>query len=583
MRGFRGVCFSVLGVLAAASAQELRLAPVASGLRQPTDIQAAGDRSGRLFLAQQHGVIRVWKDGALLPVPFLDIQNRTVAGGERGLLGLAFPPGFEIKQYFYVNYTDLAGDTVIARYRVSADPNVADAASEEVLLHLDQPFANHNGGQLRFGPDAYLYIGMGDGGSANDPLNNAQNPQVLLGKMLRVDTESEPGRINIPPGNPFLNVPGHRPEIWALGLRNPWRFSFDRATGDLWIADVGQNRAEEVNFQPASSRGGENYGWAVTEGLGCLRAGCSAAGITLPVLDYGRSDGCSVSGGHVYRGRNSASLRGMYLYGDYCSGKIWGVRREADAWVNRLLLDSDLTISTFGEDENGEVYVADHPRGDVYRIQASSVPAFTAAGAVNAASYEPGLTPGAVATIFAAGLLESEGIITAPGLPLPLELNGVRVMVNGRAAAIYAVANAGGSEQVNFVVPPQTAGGAAASVVIVRDELDSTPVQVPVLPAQPGIFPAVVHHEENTLVTEDNPARSGEILYFYATGFSGPAQVTLGGVAVRVLYSGPAPGLPGIQQINIQAPAILAGGSADLVIIAEGATSHPASVPTLGQ
>jgi uncharacterized protein (TIGR03437 family) len=319
------------------------------------------------------------------------------------------------------------------------------------------------------------------------------------------------------------------------------------------------------------------------EGLGCIRPECSTTGVTLPVLQYGRADGCSVSGGHVYRGRRSPVLVGTYLYGDYCSGKIWGVRREGDQRVNRLLLDSNLSISTFGEDENGEIYVADHVRGDIYRIQAGNQPAFTSEAVVNAASYEPGLVPGSIATIFAAGLLDSERVISAPGLPLPLELSGVRVSVNGQEAALYAVANLGGVEQVNFVVPSQTAGGTAASVVISRDGAASAPVEVPVLPAQPGIFPAIAHHAENTLVTEDNPVRSGEILYFYATGLSSPAQVTLGGEAAQVLYSGPAPGLPGIQQINIRVPAALPPGSADLIIAADGAGSRPFSLPTPGQ
>lgn len=551
----------------AAPGQDLRLEKVISGLRYPTDIQAAGDGSGRLFLVEQEGVIRVWQDGALLPTPFLDIRNRVASGGERGLLGLAFPPDYAARRSFYVNYTDLAGDTVVARYRVSAGPNVAEAGSEEILLHIDQPFANHNGGQLRFGPDGYLYVGMGDGGSANDPMNNAQNRQSLLGKMLRFNPEASPVR----------------PEIWALGLRNPWRFSFDRATGDLWIADVGQNRAEEVNFQPASSAGGENYGWALMEGLRCLRAGCNTAGLTLPVVEYERADGCSVTGGHVYRGRRWGSLRGTYVYGDYCSGKIWGIRREGAGWVNRLLLDSELAISAFGEDEQGELYAADHLRGDIYRLEAGRAPVFTAAGVVNAASYQAGLVAGSVASAFGAGFRDEEGVLSAPGLPLPLELAGVRVTVNGRAAGLYGLANVRGTEQVNFVVPAETAGAATASVVISRDGEAGAPVEVPVLAAQPGIFPAIVHHAENTLVTADNPVRPGEILYFYATGFEGPAQVTLGGEGVEVLYSGPAPGFPGVQQINLRAPAALSGGAADLKITAAGLESPAVRVATAGR
>ena len=283
-------------------------------------MQSAGDGSGRLFVVEQSGVIRVLRDSGVNPLPFLDIRGKIRSGGERGLLGLAFPPGFQEKQYFYLNYTNLAGDTVVARYRVTGDPDVADPTSETVVLTFNQPFGNHNGGQLRFGPDGYLYIGTGDGGSGFDPFNNGQTPGKLLGKMLRIDVESDLGQYQIPPDNPFLADAAFRPEIWGLGLRNPWRYSFDRDTGDLWIADVGQNRAEEIDFQPASSQGGENYGWSVMEGLRCVNAGCSMAGLTLPVHEYSHTGGdCggSVTGGHVYRGNRSPGLRGTYIYGDF--------------------------------------------------------------------------------------------------------------------------------------------------------------------------------------------------------------------------------------------------------------------------
>ena len=222
--------------------------------------------------------MRIFREGALVAQPFLDIRAKTRASGERGLLGLAFPPGFAQKRRFYVNYTDLNGDTVIAQYRVSANPDVADPGSEIVLLHIVQPFSNHNGGQLRFGPDGYLYIGMGDGGSGGDPQNNGQNRGALLGKMLRIDVDSNPTAYASRPTTRSSNTAGARAEIWALGLRNPWRFSFDRATGDLWIGDVGQDAYEEIDFQPASSRGGENYGWNVMEGAHCFRAGLQRGG-----------------------------------------------------------------------------------------------------------------------------------------------------------------------------------------------------------------------------------------------------------------------------------------------------------------
>ena len=249
---------------------------------------------------------------------------------------------------------------------------MADAASEVVLLKIAQPFANHNGGQVRFGPDGYLYIAMGDGGSAGDPMRNGQNLGALLGKLLRIDVESDPGQVRIPAGNPFVNTAGARGEIWAYGLRNPWRFSFDRATGDLWIADVGQDIYEEVDFQPAASRGGENYGWNRMEGLHCYQAGCQMQGLTLPIAEYPHVAGaCSVTGGFMYRGRVSPGMRGIYLYGDYCSGQIWGVERQGSGWNSRQLLASGFTITTFGEDEAGELYVANAANGSVHHIEGS--------------------------------------------------------------------------------------------------------------------------------------------------------------------------------------------------------------------
>src|SRR5262245_43759041 len=242
----RLVCF--LLAVASGFAQSVRLTQIASGISAPTDIQSANDGTGRLFLVQQNGIVRIHRNGALVSAPFLDIRGKTTGSGERGLLGLAFPPGFAQKQRFYVDYTNPAGDIVIAMYRLGSNRDVADAGSETILLTITHPqFSNHNGGQIRFGPDGYLYIGVGDGGSANDPPGNAQNRNVLLGKLLRIDVESDPGRVRIPSDNPFANQAGARGEIWAYGLRNPWRFSFDRSTGDLWIGDVGQDTWEEID------------------------------------------------------------------------------------------------------------------------------------------------------------------------------------------------------------------------------------------------------------------------------------------------------------------------------------------------
>ena len=353
---------AAIGLLCAVSlaGQSLSTQQIANGVPNATDIENAGDGSGRLFLVQQNGVIRILRNGSLTPQPFLDIHSRTQANGEQGLLGLAFPPGFAQKQRFYLDYTDLAGNTVIALYRVTSNPDVADVASETVLLHITQPFSNHNGGQLRFGPDGYLYIGMGDGGSEGDPLGNGQSLGTLLGKLLRVDVESAPGTVRIPADNPFLNQGSARPEIWAYGLRNPWRFSFDRANGNLYIGDVGQDMYEEVDFQPAGDHGGENYGWNTMEGAHCyLQPNCTMAGLTLPAAEYTHDLGCAIIGGSVYRGQVSPGMRGLYLYGDLCSGRIWTLERQGQQWVNTQALASGLTITTFGEDEAGEIYVHD--------------------------------------------------------------------------------------------------------------------------------------------------------------------------------------------------------------------------------
>ena len=356
---------------------QISLSTVAGGFAQPVHVTHAGDGSGRIFVVEQAGRIRILDNGVVLPVPFLDLASlvspRVVAGGEQGLLSVAFPPGSAAKRYFYVNYTrDPDGATVVARYRVSAgDENVADPASEDVILTIPQPFANHNGGQLAFGPDGYLYIGMGDGGSGGDPDQVAQNPDNVLGKLLRIDVESGEVPYGIPPTNPFLGMAGYRPEIWALGLRNPWRFSFDRGTGDLYIGDVGQNNFEEIDFQLARDPGGRNYGWNLMEGDSCYppgTVGCNRTGLALPVYVYAHSPECSVTGGHVYRGSAFPSLQGVYLFGDLCSGRIWGIRKNGAGWDNALLAATTLTITTFGEDESGNVYVVNYANGDLLRI-----------------------------------------------------------------------------------------------------------------------------------------------------------------------------------------------------------------------
>jgi glucose/arabinose dehydrogenase len=372
------------------SGTTIQLQPVVSGLNLPVTVENAGDGSGRIFIVQQTGQIRISSGGTLLPTPFLNISALVSCCGEQGLLGLAFHPDYATNGFFYVNYTNVAGDTVVARYEVSAnDPNVADPNSAQTVLTQDQPFTNHNGGQLAFGPDGYLYIALGDGGSGGDPQDNGQNLNTWLGKLLRVEVNGDdfPGDPNrnyaVPPDNPFVGIAG-LDEIWAYGLRNPWRCTFDRVTGDLFIADVGQNAWEEINFQPVSSSGGENYGWDVLEGAHCFEdvppGSCNAflnGGSTLPVLEYSHSLGCSVTGGYRYRGQLYPQLDGIYFYGDLCSGRIWGATRQGDGtWVSEELLASGFTITTFGEDEAGEVYVAEYNGGQsaLYRIVGGPTP-----------------------------------------------------------------------------------------------------------------------------------------------------------------------------------------------------------------
>ncbi|MGD8793870.1 MAG: PQQ-dependent sugar dehydrogenase [Anaerolineae bacterium] len=355
------------------AAVRLELQAVAGGLEVPVAIAHAGDGSGRLFVVEKPGRIRLLRDGALAAAPFLDLTDRVGAGGnEQGLLGLAFHPRYAQNGLFYVNYTDRQGDTVVARFALGGDPDRADPASESVILTLDQPAANHNGGHLAFGPDGYLYVGTGDGGASGDRYGNGQNGATLLGAMLRLDVDGgQP--YTIPPGNPFVGDPAVRDEIWAVGLRNPWRYSFDRATGGLYIADVGQNQYEEVNFQPPSGPGGQNYGWPIMEGQHCYPADqpCEQAGLVLPVAEYDHSQGCSVTGGYVYRGAAYPRLRGIYLYGDYCSGRIWGLARDpAGGWRTALLAETDVRPTSFGQDEAGELYLVDGAGGALYRLAA---------------------------------------------------------------------------------------------------------------------------------------------------------------------------------------------------------------------
>lgn len=330
----------------------------ASGFDRPVDVQVANDASGRVFIIEKYGAIRIFQSGQLLDEPFLNIDDRVNdSSNEMGLLGLAFHPDYEQNGFFYVNYTGEGGHTRISRFQ--AEGNVADPASEKVLLFIEQPYPNHNGGALAFGPDGYLYAAMGDGGLAGDPQKNGQNTKTLLGKLLRIDVNNgDP--YSIPSDNPFGN------EVWAYGIRNPWRMSFDSATGDLWFGDVGQGVWEEIDYLSAGSPGGANFGWSILEG-NAEYDGSAQPGMIPPAIEYDHSEGgCSVTGGYVYRGLMS-EWQGIYIYGDYCSGFVWAALPSADGFQSQLIMRSGLTITSFGQDELGEVYLASD-NGNVYKL-----------------------------------------------------------------------------------------------------------------------------------------------------------------------------------------------------------------------
>jgi len=374
--------FLISGALKAAP--RIQIESIITEIDNPVAVTHAGDGSGRLFITLLGGQIFIFDGEQVLTDPFLDIGSLISTGGERGLFSVAFHPNYTNNGFLFVNYTDINGDTVIARYSVSADPNIVDTDTGTILLTVPQPFGNHNGGQLQFGPDGFLYIGMGDGGSGGDPFDNAQNLDTLLGKILRIDVVGGP-TYSIPAGNPFIGEPGAREEIWALGLRNPWLFSFDRLTGDLFIADVGQNNLEEVNYQAVESQGGENYGWRLMEGSECFNpsTNCNNGMLVLPILEYDHSLGCSITGGYRYRGDRNPGLLGIYFYGDFCSGRIWGATQDdTGEWTTEELLVTDLAITAFGEDEIGEIYVTHFSQDDgtIYRISEIPDPPLSTGG-----------------------------------------------------------------------------------------------------------------------------------------------------------------------------------------------------------
>lgn len=369
----------VLGLLVSCTnaSLQIELQEYLSGLSSPLFLTHAKDGSGDLYLVERGGNIILRRSGASANQTFLDISDRVLSGGEQGLLGLAFHPNYKTNGYLYVNYTSVqrdnlglsAGTTVIARYTANPSSKTADPGSEQILLTINQPFANHNGGWLGFGPDGFLYIATGDGGSGGDPQNHGQRLDSLLGKLLRIDVDKASAGKNyaIPSDNPFVGRSGALAEIWAYGLRNPWRGSFDRQNGDLWVADVGQGAIEEVN-RAAGSEKGLNYGWKIMEGDQCYGASsCNRNGLTLPVYTYNHSGGrCSVTGGYVYRGSQYPALRGVYLFADYCTGEVFSLR----SGVGKAELTQAPGVASFGEDEAGELYLLNIGQGKVFRVKA---------------------------------------------------------------------------------------------------------------------------------------------------------------------------------------------------------------------
>ncbi len=346
---------------------------------KPVEFQHANDNSNRVFIVEKPGVIKVLVNSNTTDSAdvFLDITSKVKSdGNEEGLLGLAFHPNYSINGYFFIYYiADSPRRSVISRFSVSeTNPNQANISSELVLLEILQPYSNHNGGKLAFGPDNYLYIGTGDGGSAGDPLGNAQNLEVLLGKILRIDIDNiVNGSYSIPADNPFYgNINNYREEIYAYGLRNPWRFSFDSVTGWLWVADVGQGTIEELDIIES----GNNYGWNIKEGTLCYNppSGCDSTGLIDPIFEYDHSVGRSITGGYVYRGTNMTGQIGKYIYGDYINGQIWALEYDSvNPTNNSLLIETTLSISTFGIDENNNIYVLDYSSGNIYLLKSSSV------------------------------------------------------------------------------------------------------------------------------------------------------------------------------------------------------------------
>ncbi len=589
----------------------IQLQSFVSGLAFPVFITNARDGSHRLFILERAGKIQLLTPGASTPLatPFLDITSKvltgTMAGDERGLLGLAFHPQFKTNRRFYVNYTRRTdGATVISEFTASAaNPNVADTA-EKVILTIAQPFSNHNGGMMDFGKDGFLYIGMGDGGSANDPGNRAQNIEELLGKFLRIDVNTPNGAVpySSPSTNPFFGPAAGRDEIYAYGLRNPWRWSFDRQTGELWAGDVGQGAVEEID----TIQLGGNYGWRVLEGTSCTNLGpasCAGGNFIPPLYEYTHQSGrCSVTGGYVYRGTRGTFVPGTYLFGEYCTGEIF-LRENGSV---RMALDSPYNISSFGEDEAGEIFLVhlgSGTNGVIYRVVNPNAPAEPLAS-VSAATYRSPLAREAITAAFGANL----SVVTqaTSSTPLPTNLGGTQVTVTdsagtNRLAPLFFVSPI----QVNYQVPAGTAAGTATVAITSWSGLVSRGT-VQVNSVAPGVFTANSSGRgvpaANIERIRANGSRSTEpvaqfdagqnqfvplpidlgaaddqiFLVLFGTGFKFRSALTavtatIGGTAADVSYAGEQGGFVGLDQANIRIPrSLLNRGEVDVVLMVDG-------------
>lgn len=602
--------FNTARSIAAAQAPPptIQLVPVVGNLSSPVFITSARDGSNRLFIVEQTGRIRVLPPGASAPlaVPFLDVNAKIVCCGEQGLLGLAFHPQFASNRRFFINYTRRGdGATVISEFTVSAsDANVAETA-EKIILTIAQPYSNHNGGMIDFGPDSFMYIGTGDGGSGNDPENRAQNNNELLGKMLRIDVDTPNGNVpySSPSSNPFFGPTPGRDEIYATGLRNPFRHSFDRQTGQLYAGDVGQGQIEEVSIITL----GGNYGWRVFEGTRCTNLGpapCTPSNYIAPITEYNHSGGrCSVTGGYVYRGPGLSLLLGSYIFGDYCSGEILLFNNNAAS----VMLDTNLQISSFGEDEAGELYVVGL-QGSIFRITAPG-----SSSSVSAASYQSGpLAPEAIVAAFGTGMATATQ--TPPGnQTLPTTLAGLSVRVTDAAGAtrnapLFFVS----PTQVNYQLPPGTATGAATiSFVNANGTVASETVNI--AGVAPGLFSAsanggglaaaVVQRMRDGAQTTEPVARFDEVsnqlvavpidlepatdevfLVLFGSGFRfrsalSSVTATVGGTPVEITFAGAQGTFTGLDQANLRLPRSLSGrGEVDVVLTVDGQTANTVRV-----